>query len=183
MFRWVAFILLSVGNGYISRKALREPGTHLFYRFFAWEFILALFFLNLGVWFRAPFSWYQIVSWLLLVASLIPLAFGVYSLVSKGRPMKHREGDARRPTFEGTTALVTTGIYRYIRHPLYSSLLLLAWGLFFKDPAWLGAVLVLLATLFIFAMAKADEAESLKTFGPAYAAYMERTKRFVPFLF
>ena len=172
MFRWVAFILLSVGNGYISRKALREPGTYLFYRFFAWEFILALFFLNLGVWFRALFSWYQIVSWLLLVASLIPLAFGVHSLVSKGRP-----------TFEDTTALVTTGIYRYIRHPLYSSLLLLAWGLFFKGPAWWGAVLVLLATLFIFAMAKADEAESLNAFGPAYAAYMERTKRFVPFLF
>ena len=32
--------------------------------------------------------------------------------------------------FEQTGHLVTAGIYRYIRHPLYSALLLLAWPLF-----------------------------------------------------
>jgi len=58
--------------------------------------------------------------------------------------------------------LVTEGIYRYIRHPMYSSLLLLAWGVFFKSFSWAALVLVLVATLALFATAKAEEAENLE---------------------
>ncbi len=36
--------------------------------------------------------------------------------------------------FEKTTELVTTGIFKYIRHPLYSSLIFLTWGIYFKHP-------------------------------------------------
>jgi protein-S-isoprenylcysteine O-methyltransferase Ste14 len=54
------------------------------------------------------------------------------------------KGDA----IEKTTILVTTGAYRYIRHPLYSSLLFLAWGIFFKAPSWPGGLLALAATFF-----------------------------------
>ncbi len=183
MFKLVAFVVVSACLIYISRASLRAPRSHGFYRFFAWEFIVALVLLNIDVWFHDPFSWHQLLSWFLLVVSIVPLAFGVRSLVSKGKLAKCREDDAQLLAFEKTTVLVTTGIYRYIRHPLYSSLLLLAWGVFFKAPNWIGASLVLLATLFLFAMAKADEAECIRYFGPTYQAYMEQTKRFVPFLF
>jgi protein-S-isoprenylcysteine O-methyltransferase Ste14 len=85
--------------------------------------------------------------------------------------------------FEKTTALVTTGAYSYIRHPLYSSLLFLAWGIFFKDPSWLGGLLALGATLFLVATARVEEAENLRFFGEAYREYMKQTGMFVPFLF
>jgi protein-S-isoprenylcysteine O-methyltransferase Ste14 len=58
----------------------------------------------------------------------------------------------------------------------------LAWGVFFKAPAYSGALLVLAATLSLLATAKADEAECIRFFGPAYRAYMKQTKMFVPFL-
>jgi protein-S-isoprenylcysteine O-methyltransferase Ste14 len=45
------------------------------------------------------------------------------------------------------------------------------------------AFLALLATLFLFLTAKADEAECARFFGSSYQAYMQTTKRFVPFLF
>ena len=96
--------------------------------------------------------------------------------------MKQRQAEPQLLAFEKTTTLVNTGIYHYIRHPLYSSLLFLAWGIFFKVPTWLGALLALAATLFLFATAKADEAECIRFFGPAYETYMKQTKRFVPFL-
>ena len=179
----VAFAVLSSGLIYVSRAALRAPRSHGFYRFFTWEFILALFLLNVDVWFYNPFSWHQLISWFLLVACIVPLALGVRSLVTQGKPAKQREDDAQLLVFEKTTTLVTTGVYQYIRHPLYSSLLLLAWGVFFKAPDWLGAVLLLAATLCLFATAKADEAECTRFFGPSYQAYMKRTKMFVPFLF
>ena len=183
MLKLVMFIVGSAGLVVISRASLRAPRSHGFYRFFAWEFILALFLLNAHLWFRNPFSWHQLVSWFLLFASIVPLAFGVRSLVSKGAPVKSRKEDDQLLAFEKTTTLVTTGIYHYIRHPLYSSLLSLAWGIFFKAPTWLGALLAAAATVFLFATARADEAECVRFFGPAYPAYMKETRRFVPFLF
>ncbi len=179
----MAFAILSVPIVYVSRASLRAPGSHGFYRFFAWELILALVLLNVGVWFHDPFAWHQVVSWVLLVVCFAPLVFGVRTLRSRGRPVEHREDDASLLAFEKTSTMVTTGIYHYIRHPLYSSLLILAWGIFFKDPSLCGGLLVLAATLALVATAKADEAECVRFFGPAYRDYMQRTRMFVPLVF
>ena len=183
MAQWLAFVTLSGVVVYISRASLRVPGSHGFYRFFAWECILALFVLNVLVWFQSPSAWYQIISWILLVGSLVPLLFGVRTLTRRGQPTAQREGEPQLLAFEKTTALVTSGIYGYIRHPLYSSLLFLTWGIFFKDPNGLTGVLAVAATAFLYLTAKADEAECLRFFGLAYRDYMAKTRRFVPFFF
>jgi protein-S-isoprenylcysteine O-methyltransferase Ste14 len=182
MWKIIAFILLSLPIVYISRASLRVPGSHGFHRFFAWEAILGLFFLNVDFWFRDPFAWHQAISWVLLFASFIPLGFGVKELLSQGKPVKDREGDPSLLAFEKTTSLVTTGIYRYIRHPLYSSLLLLAWGIFFKLPSLFGGILVVTATIFLVLTAKADERECIQFFGSQFLDYKKRTKMFIPFL-
>jgi len=85
--------------------------------------------------------------------------------------------------FEKTTELVKEGAYHYIRHPLYSSLLFLAWGMFFKSPFVGSAIAAITATAFLVATARADEAECVRYFGPPYEAYMKQTKMFIPFLF
>lgn len=176
------FVLVCLGLIYVSRRSLLRPRSHGFFRFFAWELILALILLKLDVWFLAPASLHQVISWVLLLASLIPLVLGVRALVAHGKPVQQRTGEEELLAFEKTSDLVTTGIYRYIRHPLYSSLLLLAWGAFFKAPDAAGAVLALAATLFLIATARADEAECLRFFGPSYQAYMRRTRMFLPYL-
>jgi protein-S-isoprenylcysteine O-methyltransferase Ste14 len=182
MFKITAFAVLSVGIIYISRDSLRAPRSHGFYRFFAWEFIVVLLLLNIDDWFRAPWSWNQMISWVLLILSIILLVLGIRSLVARGKPVKQRDGEPQLLAFEKTSMLVTAGIYHHIRHPLYSSLLLLTWGIFFKAPAGLGALLALAATLFLVATARADEAECVLRFGPRYRAYMKHTKMFVPFV-
>ena len=181
-FELVVFVVASLGLIYISRRSLLRPRSHGFFRFFAWEFILALILLKLDAWFLAPASPHQLVSWVLLLASLVPLIFGIRALAAHGQPAGQRVGEEELLAFEKTSQLVTTGIYRYIRHPLYSSLLLLAWGAFFKAPDAAGAALSLAATLFLFATARADEAECLRYFGAGYQAYMRRTKMFLPFV-
>jgi protein-S-isoprenylcysteine O-methyltransferase Ste14 len=179
----VAFVVLSVPIVYVSRASLRAPGSHGFYRFFAWEFIVALVLLDIPVWFNDPFTWHQLISWVLLFICFVPLILGVRTLTTRGKPVKRREDDASLLAFEKTSTLVTTGIYRYIRHPLYSSLLILAWGVFFKEPSWLSGLLTLAVTLALVATAKADEAECTRFFGPAYTDYMQRTRMFVPYVF
>lgn len=183
MVQWIVFAIASLLLVGISWKSLRNPRTHGFYRFFAWEAILALIVFHAPIWFRDPFSWNQIVSWVLLFTSLIPLMLGVHMLRRRGKPAGHREGDASLLAFEKTTRLVTSGIYRYIRHPLYSSLFLLTWGIFFKSPSLPGIILAMIATSFLIATAKADEAECTQFFGHPYQEYMQKTKMFVPYIF
>jgi len=177
-----AFLLATAGLAYVSRASLRQPWSHGFYRFFAWEAILALALLNIEVWFHAPLSWHQIISWLLLIVSGFLVIRGVQLLRKTGKQDSQRD-DSPMLQFEKTTALVTTGAYRYIRHPLYSSLLFLAWGIFFKSPSWIGGGLALSATLFLVATARAEEAEDVRFFGPAYEEYIKQTRMFIPYLF
>jgi protein-S-isoprenylcysteine O-methyltransferase Ste14 len=183
MWKIIAFSIATILLIYISRASLRQPDSHGFYRFFAWEAILVLFLLNVEHWFTNPFSWHQLMAWTLLVFSLPPLLLGVLALRKIGQPTKERPGDPSLLAFEKTSALVTTGIYAYIRHPLYSSLLLLTWGIFFKAPGLPGAAIALVATAFLVTTARADERECARFFGQQYQDYMQKTRRFIPFLF
>lgn len=156
--------------------------SHGFYRFFAFEGILSLVCLNLPFWFSDPFSLNQILSWSLLAISVALVINGLFQLKTKGgsgRKNALKENFA----FENTTSLVESGIYKYIRHPMYSSLLFLAWGIFFKQSTALGACLAFFTTASLIATARSEEIENCDFFGPVYKKYMKRSKMFVPKLF
>jgi protein-S-isoprenylcysteine O-methyltransferase Ste14 len=178
----ILFVVATAGIVYVSRASLRVPGSHGFYRFFAWELLLGLFLLNMDQWFQKPFSWHQLIAWSLLLVSLYLVIAGVRLLRGRGKLDAARD-ETPMIGIEKTTALVTEGVYRYIRHPLYSSLFFLGWGMYFKRPSWLGGFLALGATVFLLLTAQVEERENLAYFGEAYAAYKKRTKRFVPYLF
>ncbi len=182
MLQAALFAAATAALGWVSRASLRSPRSHGFFRFFAWELLLALVLLNAPAWFRDPFSPAQIISWLLLVTAAILPIHGAVTLRQHGRP-DARRNDAPLVGFEKTTTLVTSGIYRYIRHPLYLSLMLLGWGIFLKDPSWAGFLLALAATALLTATALAEETENLRYFGVTYREYMARTSRFLPRLF
>lgn len=182
MLRWVAFLAGAVVLAYLSRGALQRPRSHGFPRFFAFVAILALVLRNLPVWELDPFSPRQLLSWGLLVASIALVLPALKLLRGRGRPVADR-GDAALFGFEKTTVLVTSGLYRHLRHPMYASLLCLAWGAFLKDPGLPGVLLVGTASACLLLTALRDEAECLAYFGPVYRDYMATSKRFVPFVF
>ena len=76
-----------------------------------------------------------------------------------------------------------TGLYRYIRHPMYSSLLFLAWGAFLKHITPLTSMLILAVSGFLTACARVEERENIRFFGSVYDEYMQRTGMFIPRLF
>ena len=98
-----------------------------------------------------------------------------------GKPDSTRE-DPTLVGIEKTTKLVTEGIYAHIRHPLYCSLLFLAWGAFFKHPSWAGGCIASVATLFLYITGKIEEIENLKFFGESYREYIRQSKMFIPFI-
>jgi protein-S-isoprenylcysteine O-methyltransferase Ste14 len=166
---------------WLSRKPLRKPGSHGFYRFFAWEAILGLIVLNHRVWGADPYSPHQFTSWLLMLLSIFLVAEGTRTLRRDGAANAKRD-DGSFYEFEKTTQLVSHGIFGYIRHPMYASLLALAWGAFFQDPSLIGSLVAGIASFSLWLTAVTDERECLAYFGDPYAAYMQRTKRFIPFL-
>lgn len=182
MIKWILFGVGSIGLLYVSRASLWSPHSHGFYRLLSWEVMLILLLLNIEHWFDHPFSLLQIISWLLLIMSIVLVLAAVYLLRKAGHPGGKHE-DPSLLKFEKTTTLVTTGIYSYIRHPMYASLLYLAWGTYLKEVSWLSTILVLLATLFLIFTGKMEEKEDLQFFGPPYHDYMRRTKMFLPFIF
>jgi protein-S-isoprenylcysteine O-methyltransferase Ste14 len=179
---WAAFLVFSIGIILLSWRSFQDRSSHGFYRFFAFEAILALILLNLEFWFRQPFSIRQILSWSLLLISLFLAIHGFWLLRQIGKPDASID-DPRRLNIEKTTQLVKVGAYRYIRHPLYTSLLCLAWGAFLKHPSLVGAGLGIIATLALYATSRAEEAENLEHFGAEYAEYIEETKMFIPLIF
>ena len=176
------FIAASAAIALLTQRSLKSWRYHGFYRFFAFESVLALILLNAPDWFSDMLSLRQAVSSLLLTASLLLAIEALRLLLKIGKPV----GDALSGSnlrFENTTALVQVGLYRFVRHPMYASVLALAWGTFLKRPGALGLGLAIVASGFLAATSVVEERENLAKFGPSYAAYMKSTRRFVPFLF
>ena len=181
MYKTIVFMFGSVLLVGVSRRSLLQIRSHGFYRFFAWEILLGMFVLNMETWFKDPFAWHQLISWALLIISIVLVILGVRLLQQIGKQDAGRS-DASLLGMEKTSKLVTVGLYRYIRHPMYSSLLFLGWGIYFKSPSWLDLVLVLLCTFFLIATARMEESENIKFFGSEYVDYMKRTRMFIPFV-
>ena len=78
--------------------------------------------------------------------------------------------------------LVTTGPYAYIRHPIYTGMLLALFGsALANNPLWY-IVAVAAAVYFVYSAGR-EEALMAKTFPDTYPAYRTRTKRLIPFLY
>jgi len=181
MVRIIIFVILSIPIIIVSWRTLFNIKSHGFYRFFSWECIVLLFATNYKYWFDNPFTIKQIFSWTFLIISAYLIIVGVILMKKIGKPEKNRNKKTLYQ-FEQTTELIDKGIYKYIRHPLYSSLLFLTWGIFLKNPTFELLFVTILSTIFLYLTAIFDEKECIIFFGNKYTEYMKRSKRFIPYL-
>ena len=132
----IVFILGTILIVLISKKSLHSIKHHGFYRFFVFEFTLILLLLNIPHWFDYPFTLQQIVSWMLLFISILLIVQSLYYFKKYGGSQK-REDVTANFEFENTITLIQKGIFKYIRHPMYGSLLFLALGALFKNISFI----------------------------------------------
>jgi protein-S-isoprenylcysteine O-methyltransferase Ste14 len=77
--------------------------------------------------------------------------------------------------------LVTRGVYRRIRHPMYAALLLYSFGQALALPNWIAGPSYAEVMLLLFALRIGpEERMMLETFGADYEAYRSRTERLIP---
>lgn len=79
--------------------------------------------------------------------------------------------------------LITDGVYRHVRHPMYSAFFLWAIAQFLLLPNWIAGLSGILGfgTLYAFRVAR-EERLMLEAFGDEYRAYMRRTARVLPWI-
>jgi len=114
-----------------------------------------------------------------LVAGLVAYALGLWLLVRTHVDLGRNWSNTLQIK-EGHT-LITEGVYRRVRHPMYSALLLHALGQALVIPNWVAGPAFLVAFALLVALRLGPEERMLlDCFGPAYADYRARTRRLVP---
>jgi protein-S-isoprenylcysteine O-methyltransferase Ste14 len=163
-------ILIILFSWFLSIKYKRYHGI---VRFFAFESVFILVLLNIKTWFANPFSILQLSSWVFLLVSIYVVTTGYLLLKREGKPDSN---------FENTSLLVKSGIYGYIRHPLYLSIFLLGTGVMLKNPALPQLILAVINLIAVYFTARIEEHEMILKFGEEYKTYMKETKMFIPFI-
>lgn len=121
---------------------------------------------------------FAILFWIGIVLILAGVALRWYSIAVLGRYF------TRTVSLAPGQTVVDTGPYRYIRHPSYSGSLLslLGFGLVMANWAGLIAVLGISGAALIYRVA-VEERALCDGLGQPYIDYMQRTRRFIPFVY
>ena len=107
---------------------------------------------------------------------LAGLALAVWARIYLGKNWGMPMSEKQNPE------LVTSGPYRYIRHPIYSGILLAALGSTVDISIYWLVVVIIAGGYFIYS-ALVEEKLMLKQFPKVYPSYMKRTKMLIPFIF
>jgi protein-S-isoprenylcysteine O-methyltransferase Ste14 len=107
------------------------------------------------------------LAWLCILAGGAVIIIGLVSLLWR----------AAAPSMQDT--LVIQGLYTYIRHPLYSGMILELTGLFLWIPTLSVLVACILGVLWVMVQARLEEMDLVERL-PAYKEYMQRVPRFMP---
>lgn len=91
-----------------------------------------------------------------------------------------RSFHAAASTTEGS--LVTTGPYRYWRHPIYASIIYFVWAGQVHAPGAVPLTLAALGSLGLFVRMLIEERFLIQTY-PDYSGYAKKARRLIPFVY
>jgi len=116
-----------------------------------------------------------------MVVSLVFVLSAVFTMRAKGIASKQRH-DHTLLAFEKTTVLIESGVYKHVRHPMYSSLLFLVWGVLLRNIEVTLLIVALIATCSCIYATLVEEKENIEYFGERYRQYTLKTKMFIPYI-
>ena len=131
-----------------------------------------------------------LLDWLLPLGSLAGLgglrfllaaAFGLPAIaIAALAVLQFQRARTQVPTFRSTSALVTEGLYRHSRNPIYVALILLQIAVaLLLNSVWMLAFTPLLAVATDLGVIRREEAYLEAKFGESYRAYRQRVRRWI----
>ena len=178
---WIIFLVVWIVSAFSSKRNLksiywwRSPwlrvAVFLLFYIFLWHRVVLLVGSTANI---LPPN--IIVATVGLILTAAGIAFAIWARFYLGRnwgmPM----------SLKVDRELVSNGPYKYVRHPIYSGMLLAMIGSAFVAGPWWLVVLVLFFVYFIYS-ANAEEKMLTKELPEAYPAYKKHTKMLIPFVF
>ena len=157
--------------------------------------------------FSGLFSYYRILYNFIAITGLIPLLYlsvvipdpyflsliwlnpVAYLLISAGLILLYLAFNA----FDGAEflglkreikpELVLSGMYRYVRHPLYFATIILILGLFLLVPTQKMLLVLLISYSYILIGYRLEERKLVAVFGEEYREYQKKVKALIPYLY
>lgn len=178
---WIIFILDWSVSSFFVKKSLTKQGPG----WILWRVAAALFvilfvrFDKSGALSFFRFSFRSFFNFVIpgSVLTLIGLLGAVWARMYLGRNW------SGYVTYKEDQTLVTTGPYRYVRHPIYTSMILMFIGtILYNGSLFVSIFFIILAINFILRTRKEEEIMT-RLFGEKYTNYMKRTKRLIPFIY
>ena len=115
-------------------------------------------------------------NYISLFISSIGFIFGLYTLYF------NQVGNFNvRPEIKSNAKLISTGAYKYIRHPMYFCVLIIMGGVIVSDINIINIICYGILIIVLYLKSKKEEmlwSEKMEE----YASYKEKTKMFIPFI-
>ena len=191
LFFSVCFLFFLLERGYFQIKAARTSGELTKYK----EkksilFLLGLILLVAQLWVLGSFvyifnpsflKWSSIpipllIRWIGLILTVLGICVEILTQFYLGRNF------STLLYIRKEQSLITTGPYRYVRHPMYTALITVGVGLSLLSANWYFGLPFIVTILVIIFRINKEEEVMIKKFGEDYIQYMKTTKRFIPFL-
>lgn len=137
-----------------------RPGESLYWLTYA------IMFDGENTFFPALNRWGLIDLFLLISGSIIFLASFIFWILN----------------LRGGGGLITSGIYRFVRHPQYLGIILLSLGLTIRSLRPISFIAWITLLIGYLILASLEERSLFKAYGPRYKEYSKRTAFIVPFL-
>jgi protein-S-isoprenylcysteine O-methyltransferase Ste14 len=117
--------------------------------------------------------WIAGLGWIIILVGLAMILTGEYALIT--------HGGATGSPFNPTHRLVTAGIYRWLRNPIYLGVLIILFGAaVFRSSLSLLVLTLILVVGFHLWVIKVEEPYTLRRFGSSYGEYLQAVPRWFP---
>ena len=177
---WILFGIVWIGSAMIAKKSVRNAALSTGIVFRALFVILVLVFFQTSAFQDASLRFNHDPNIVVSIVGICLCALGIglaiwariYLGKNWGMPM----------TLKEHPELVTSGPYTFVRHPIYTGMLLAMIGSALVDGlSWL-IFFILFCAYFIYS-ARKEEKNMAKQFPDEYPAYMKKSKMLIPFVF
>jgi len=188
---WAIYLLVWVVSAFNVKRDIRGGYGNIWQQFWLLRLVAAVVllifvaariatgtahFTNFGLIFsRGIFPQSTVLDWAAAALSVMGVGFAICARVHLGRNW------SPRPAAKEHHELVTTGPYAYVRHPIYTGLILMAFGTALTGSIWGIGVFIVADLIFVSRIGR-EEKIMLELFPDAYPMYQARTKKLIPWV-
>ena len=145
----------------------------VFLQFLLAAIVIGLTLIERSLTYRQEIEAVKIISVVLMILGIIIVITALVTFKQRVTP---------NPVPLETARLRTNGIYGYIRHPMYSSVILFLIGFTLYERAYYSFFLNIIVVIFLAVKIKFEEKQLEKHF-PDYKEYQSKTKKLLPFIY